>query len=149
MTKQSAAIAHPELVDGSETNLHSHPGGGGSLYSEYSESESDVSSNSTSWQTKLTHTVQVAGIYFVQWYYEFYETSTSYHARAQVLHNSEEIANLQNEPKDVSPVPWDGGGGIRQLTLAQNDTIKINYCSENSSGTAHIRFARIALIKTS
>ena len=29
MTKQSAGVAHPQLVDGSTTSLHSHAGGGG------------------------------------------------------------------------------------------------------------------------
>jgi len=147
VTKQSAEVAHPALVDGSETSLHSHSGGGGGTVSEYSESEGDVSINSTSWQTKLTHTVQTAGIYLVQWYYEFYGTSTSYHARTQVLHNAAEIANVQCEPEDVSPAPWTSGAGLKQLALSQGDTIKINYCSENSSGTAHIRFARTSLIK--
>lgn len=29
MTRQSVEVAHPELVDGTSTTLHSHPGGGG------------------------------------------------------------------------------------------------------------------------
>lgn len=29
MVKQSEAVAHSELVDGSQTPLHTHPGGGG------------------------------------------------------------------------------------------------------------------------
>ena len=29
MTKQSVEVAHPELVGGTSTTLHSHPGGGG------------------------------------------------------------------------------------------------------------------------
>jgi hypothetical protein len=147
MTKQSEAVAHPELVGGGQTSLHSHAGGGGGLVTEYSESEGDSTTTSTGWQTKLTHTVQTAGTYFVQWYYEYYGSSATYHARAQVLHNSAEIANIQSEPKDVAPAPWAGGGGIKQLNLAQGDTIKINYCSENAGGTTHCRFARIALVK--
>jgi len=135
-----------ELTGGGQTVLHSHAGGGG-LATEYSESEGDASTTSTSWQTKLTHTVQTAGVYLVQWYYEFYGSSTNYHARTQVLHNAAEIANLQFEPEDIAPVPWTSGAGMKKLTLAQGDTIKINYCSENGSGTAYIRFARIFLIK--
>jgi hypothetical protein len=136
-----------ELTGGGETNLHSHAGGGGSVPTEYSESEGDTSSNSTSWQNKLTHTIQTAGVYFVQWYFEIRGTSTQYHVRSQVQHNSSEIGNVQFEPEDISPDYWLSGGGIKKLTLSQDDTIKINYCSENSSTTTHIRFARIALIK--
>jgi len=31
MVKQSEAVAHPELVGGAQTSLHSHAGGGGGL----------------------------------------------------------------------------------------------------------------------
>jgi hypothetical protein len=119
----------------------------GSVTTEYSESEGDDFSSSTSWQNKLTHTVQTAGIYLVHWYFEIMGSSTQYHVRSQVQHNSSEIANVQYEPEDVNPDYWLSGGGVKKLTLSQGDTIKINYCSENSSITTHIRYARIALIK--
>ena len=149
MGKQSVKVAHPDLVSGEITSLHSHSGIGGNIITEYSESENDSTTTSTSWQNKLTHTVETPGTYLIQWYFEFYGTSGSYHARTQVQHNTTQIANLQNETKDPSPASWDGGGGIKKLTLLQGDTIKINFCSENASGTAHIRYARIALIKIS
>ena len=31
MTKQSVGVAHPQLVDGTTTTLHTHAGGGGGL----------------------------------------------------------------------------------------------------------------------
>jgi hypothetical protein len=49
MTKQSAAIAHPELVGGGQTALHSHVGGGGGFtYTAVNPpTETNVSSTST------------------------------------------------------------------------------------------------------
>ena len=145
MTKQEETVAHSELVSGSQTTLHSHAGSGGITY-EYSESEGESNTSSTSWQDKLTHTVQTSGDYLVQWNFELGGATTTYHCRSQVLHNSTELANIQFEPEDVSPSYWLGGSGFRKLSLSEGDTIKIQFCCESTSGTTYIRYARIFLL---
>lgn len=64
MTKQSVEVAHPELVGGGQTSLHSHAGGGGGLVDKGGEvttggnGEASVSFNSnysnTSYFVSLT-----------------------------------------------------------------------------------------------
>ena len=146
MAIEKTYVAHPSLVGGGEITLHSHAGGGG-LATYSVENEADDSSSSTSWQSKLVYTVVEAGDYIVQWYFELYGSNISYHCCSQVLHNSAQLGNVQWESEDINPAPWQSGGGLKKLTLAVNDTIEIQYCSENSSGIAHIRYARIFLVK--
>jgi len=49
MTKQSVEVAHPELVDGSETSLHSHAGGAGGATFVVSGAQAFSGSSPTSW----------------------------------------------------------------------------------------------------
>uniref|UniRef100_A0A6M3IHY4 Uncharacterized protein n=1 Tax=viral metagenome TaxID=1070528 RepID=A0A6M3IHY4_9ZZZZ len=150
MALTSEKVAHSVLVGGGQTALHSHAGGGGGLVSYYAESPGDDSSNSTSWQTKLSLLVEEAGDYLVQWTYELRGSSTTYHRRSRVVHASfgeTELANAQMEPRDNAPVEWMACSGFRKVTLAVNDTIRIDYCSENATGTAYIRYAAICIIK--
>ena len=139
-------MGHPELVGGGVTSLHSHTGGGGIGY-EHTESDAESPTTSTSWQTKLTHMVLVAGTYLVQWAYELSGSSVAYHTRSQVLYNAVEIGNVQFEPEDISPDEWAGIAGMKLITLTAGNTIKINWCSENTGGTATIRRAKVFLLK--
>jgi hypothetical protein len=139
-------VAHPDLVNGAVTALHSHAGGGG-LTHYYAESPGSSETSSTSWQEKLSYEVVEAGDYLVQWTFELSASATTAHCRGQVLHNSTELANPQYEPEDISPDCWISCAGFRKLTLAQDDVIAINYCSETSALTTGIRYAAISLLK--
>jgi len=139
-------VAHPDLVNGAVTALHGHAGSGGLVYY-YAESPGQDDTSSTSWQEKVSYEVVEAGDYLVQWTFETRGSSTSYHTRSQVVHNSTELANVQWEPEDNIPDQWVGGAGFRKLTLDPGDTIAINWCSENSGGTATIRYAALFLLK--
>ena len=146
MALVSEEVAHNDLVNGAVTALHGHAGGGG-LTTYYAESPGSSETSSTSWQEKLSYEVVEAGDYLVQWTFEMRGSSTSYHCRSQVVHNSTELANVQWEPEDNNPAYWLGGAGFRKLTLDPGDTIAINWCSENAGGTAAIRYAALFLLK--
>ena len=49
MTKQEVTVAHPELVGGGQTTLHSHAGGGGGL--SYTEKMQEIAASGTGWRT--------------------------------------------------------------------------------------------------
>lgn len=147
MSRENKDYAHPELVSGGVTEKHSHPGGGNGVVTYYAEDEEQSETTSTYWQTKVTYTVVVAGDYLVSWSFELSQENIAYHCLSQVLHNTTEIANMQFEPEDVSPAFWLSGAGFKKLTLAVDDTIKINWRAEAGEKLAHIRRARIFLLK--
>jgi hypothetical protein len=62
LTKQAEAVAHNELVGGSQTSLHSHPGGGGGLIDKSGQVTSDGNGVATvTFNTPYGHTN-----YFIQ-----------------------------------------------------------------------------------
>ena len=116
----------------------------------YAESTGQSDTTETSWQEKLAYTVVEAGDYLVQWTYELTANGATFHCRAQVEHESigiTELACIQFEPEDINPAFWLGGAGFRKLTLAVDDIIRINWCSETAAGTSSIRNAAIFLLK--
>ena len=116
-------------------------------YAEYSEDDDQDTTSSTSYQTKLTHTVTTAGTYFVHWDFELKGNRTDVHVKGRVRHNSTVIAEELWEPEDNSPSTYQAVTGFKQLTLGAGDTITIQYATDNSAATTACRRARILLTK--
>lgn len=102
---------------------------------------------STSYQTKiLLSPILVAGIYIIEWYYEWYYTSTSRNFESKIFLDSDIIAtNIQRPRNSDSNQRHPASGFIIKTVTAGLHQIKLAYKSSSSSDTAGIINAQLKI----
>lgn len=119
---------------------------------EHQEEESDGTSSttSTSFQNKLTLTTPSvpAGLYRVGFFYEWNGSHGGYDVRVEVRHESTVLAYNTKAPEDSDA--YESVGGYKYVNLSGGvEDFHIKYRTQNSSGTARIRRARLELWRVS
>jgi len=119
----------------------------------YAESASESTTTSTSYQDKvtLTFTPEDGSTYLIIASWLMLNTSTSYQVKAKLTRTTgtaKDFNELIYQPKDTSDYIGGGAIGIDSFgTSPGPQTYKIQFCTNNSSGTAKIKEARIFAIK--
>ena len=130
--------------------VSNHDGAGLNIVheTESPNSESQSTTTSTSYQTKLSYNVGIleAGVkYRIGWYCEVNNSSTSGRTQVEVAYNGTVIGNPQIESEDSNDwVPFCGFYYLPEDTAVTTITLKYRRQSE---GTAKIRRARIEIRK--
>jgi len=122
----------------------------GSYYG-WAISDGQSSSNSTSWQTKVTYTSPTvpAGNYRIGYTFEWRRNTASNDFKGRVvLDGTTTIMEINSESKDSNSWFLVGGFDIVNLSNATH-TITIQYSGETSGNTSYIRRARIEFWRVS
>ena len=126
-------------------------GGGSGVFGteyEYDEDEDEEDTNSTTYQTKLTHDTASlpSGDYRIGYYAEYSQDNNSGGCEVEVDVGGTVIAQAGMEPDDER-VDFHVMGGFQELNLSGVQTIRIRWrrASYSSSGNAEIRRARIEI----
>ena len=138
-----SSVRKVEAESGTQAEVYIEPIFG-SWYG-WSISDSQSSTNSTSWQTKTTYTSPTlpAGYYRIGYTFEWRRNTASNDFEGRVLlDGTTTIMEINVESKDVNSWHLVGGYDIVSLTNATH-TIVIQYAGETTGNTSYIRRARI------
>jgi hypothetical protein len=140
----SGSIMSLASNDGDYVSYRSYP----NYEIKYQESLATISTTSTTYQDKVSinFVPQITADFVIIATAELQGSSTNYQAKAQLIVGSATFQELKYRVKDTTD--WYPFCGMKRLNLSGGTsyTIKIQYCTSNSAGTAYIKNARLIIL---